>query len=171
VREHSFALGLSVHSDFVNTDLEVDTFTILRFKAPGKHAHCCPNFQPRGSPPAVSEEIGSGDGSATSMSLSEVVVVVSAVAAKERHHVLKSLRMYERVGGGRHETRRVGARNSCWRLRPRSGNSLQKDSISFLNGTCLLPCRTRPPKSMFRRSISCPLVNPHPGPPRAVSQR
>jgi len=57
MREHSFALGLSVRTDFINADLEVDTFTTLRLQAPGEHVHCCPNFQPRGSPPVARKRV------------------------------------------------------------------------------------------------------------------
>ena len=57
MRVHSFALGLSVRANFVNADLEVDTVTILRLETPGENAHCCPNFQPRGSPPVARKRV------------------------------------------------------------------------------------------------------------------
>ena len=108
MREHSFALSLSVQADFIDANLEVDKFTILILRVPGEHVHCCPTFNRevirlwRESEWRIELEVGRRTRVFVRSCSSS-----TGRCAKERHHVRReSLRVYERVGGGRQDTRR-----------------------------------------------------------------
>ena len=106
MREHSFALSLSDQADFIDANLEVDKFTILILRVPGEHVHCCPTFNRevirlwRESEWRIELEVGRRTRVFVRSCSSS-----TGRCAKERHHVRReSLRVYERVGGGRQDT-------------------------------------------------------------------